>query len=257
MRKMLANNQMTVSSLALVVANLVPLVGVFWLGWDAFSLVLLFWLENVVIGFFNILRMATAQGDGSGSVAKKLFMIPFFTFHYGFFTLAQGVLLFAIFGKAAGLESTQPGEIPAIAWQQVVALGLGWTLLTLFASHGVSFLTNTLAAGEYKQAKVDRLMGRPYGRVVIMQFTVLFGGFLAQMTGSNRWALLVLVVAKLVVDLSSHQKERKIFAGGSDQPTGTSGRRIQSSRLRADRPDRDESSEAPHLDHSTRTDRES
>lgn len=256
MPKIIANSQMTVSSLTLVVANLVPLVGVFWLGWDAFSLVLLFWLENVIIGFFNILRMVTARGDGTGAVAKKLFMIPFFTIHYGFFTLAQGVLLFSIFGKAAGLESTQPGEIPAMAWQQVVALGLGLTLLTLFASHGVSFLTNTLAAGEYKQARVDTLMGRPYGRIMIMQFTVLIGGFLAQMTGSNRWALLVLVVAKLVVDLASHQKERKIFAGGSARTTGTSGRRVRSSLLRAGRPDRGESSAAPRPDHSTRTDRE-
>lgn len=212
MSRLLNLPHLTTSSLALVVANLVPLVGVFYLGWDAFSLVLLFWLENLIIGFFNILRMATAQGNSPGTIGRKFFFIPFFTFHYGFFTLVQGVLLFAIFGKGAGFDSPQLEKIPMVAWQQVLAMGLSWSLLAMLASHGVSFAVNTLAGGEYKRAKVEQLMGRPYGRIMIMQITVLIGAFLAQMTGNHRWALVVLVAAKLIVDLHSHRKERDILA---------------------------------------------
>ena len=46
---------------ALVAANMVPLWGVLFFNWDAFYIVLLYWAENLVIGFYNILKMVLAQ----------------------------------------------------------------------------------------------------------------------------------------------------------------------------------------------------
>lgn len=47
------------SALVLIAANLVPLAGVIVGGWTAFEVVFLYWLENVVIGFFNICKLLT------------------------------------------------------------------------------------------------------------------------------------------------------------------------------------------------------
>jgi hypothetical protein len=47
------------SSLLLIAVNLIPLGGVLVLGWTAFDVVFLFWMENVVIGAFNVLKMLT------------------------------------------------------------------------------------------------------------------------------------------------------------------------------------------------------
>ena len=54
----------------LVVANLVPLVGVLWFGWSLTTIVALYWLENGVVGAFAIARIATAEGidEDPGSV---------------------------------------------------------------------------------------------------------------------------------------------------------------------------------------------
>ena len=41
---------LTPSLLALLLANAFPIVGVLFLGWTVFPLVLLYWLENVVVG---------------------------------------------------------------------------------------------------------------------------------------------------------------------------------------------------------------
>jgi len=38
----------------LIAANLIPLGGVFFLGWDAAILVILYWAENVIIGGYNV-----------------------------------------------------------------------------------------------------------------------------------------------------------------------------------------------------------
>jgi len=45
------------SVLFLIIANIVPLYGVFFLNLQAFPILLLFWLENVIVGVFNVLKM--------------------------------------------------------------------------------------------------------------------------------------------------------------------------------------------------------
>ena len=46
--------------IALLAANMIPLFGVLFLNWDAFCVVMLYWAENLVIGFYNVLKMAFA-----------------------------------------------------------------------------------------------------------------------------------------------------------------------------------------------------
>jgi hypothetical protein len=88
------------STASLVVANLIPLAGVLFWGWDMFAVMFLFWAENVVIGGFNILRMAMCQPDEPVMWGLKLFMIPFFAVHYGGFCLGHGIFVVALFGKS-------------------------------------------------------------------------------------------------------------------------------------------------------------
>ena len=52
---------LTPSVLLLIVANLVPLYGVFFLDWQIFPILLLFWMENVVVGIFNVFKMLVAS----------------------------------------------------------------------------------------------------------------------------------------------------------------------------------------------------
>ena len=49
--------------IALVLANLLPLVGVVFLGWSLLTVLLLYWLENGIVGAYNVARMALAGGE--------------------------------------------------------------------------------------------------------------------------------------------------------------------------------------------------
>ena len=44
----------------LVVANMLPLIGVVYWNWNALEVVIIYWLENLVIGVINILKMLAA-----------------------------------------------------------------------------------------------------------------------------------------------------------------------------------------------------
>src|SRR6266545_3594202 len=63
---------LTPSLAALVLANAVPLLGVLFLGWTVFPLVLLYWLENVVVGGFNVAKLLMAQPREAGAVVGQV-----------------------------------------------------------------------------------------------------------------------------------------------------------------------------------------
>ncbi len=199
---------MTPSQVALVLANAVPLVGVLLLGWTVFPLLLLYWLENVVVGGFNVLKMLLAKPAEPVYWAGKLFLIPFFIVHFGGFTFVHGVLVIAFFGP----KGIQPFDLLTAVPAAIRANQLGWGVLSLIASHGFSFYWNYVKNGEYQRASLQALMGQPYGRVMVLHLTMLFGGWIVMLLGSPVGALLVLVALKTAADWRGHRAERRKFA---------------------------------------------
>ena len=53
----------TRSAVALVIANAIPLVGVLFFGWSLITILVLYWIENGIVGFWNIPKIALAQGS--------------------------------------------------------------------------------------------------------------------------------------------------------------------------------------------------
>ncbi len=212
--------------LALVIANMAPIYGVVVFGWDAFYIVLLYWAENLIIGFFNILKMAFARVECPIFHLGKLFMIPFFIIHYGGFSAIHGIFIFLIFGKSEGGRALELGRHAWPCFLIFVQLLIGiiwhcWTTVpndmkyamgALFLSHGVSFVRNYLIAGEYKTSRPKNLMGQPYSRVVVMHLAIIAGGFLSFSIGSPAGVLIVLIVLKTIIDIKLHLREhRKTF----------------------------------------------
>jgi hypothetical protein len=53
----------TRSAIVLVIANVIPIVGVLFFGWSLITILVLYWLENGIVGFWNIPKIALAQGS--------------------------------------------------------------------------------------------------------------------------------------------------------------------------------------------------
>ncbi|MEK7996391.1 MAG: DUF6498-containing protein [Planctomycetota bacterium] len=206
--------------LALLAANAVPLFGVVFLGWDAFYIVLLYWTENIVIGFYNVLKIALAAVPHPAAHLGKLFLIPFFMVHYGGFTAVHGFFVLALFHKGQGPPTGGMNWPCCLVFVQMLFNVIGYmysiippqvrmAVLALFASHGVSFVQNYLLKGEYAAAKPNELMGSPYGRVVVMHVAIIAGGFLTMAIGSPAPLLAVLIALKTILDVSLHNREHK------------------------------------------------
>ena len=192
------------SAYVLLLANAVPLIGVVARHWTVFAVLLLYWSENVVVGAFNVLKILTAQPRDAAAWLGKLFLIPFFIFHFGMFTYVHGVFVFSLFGHDA--FSYPSGIVAALRANRLMpAIGM------LLLSHGFSFVHNYLMDGENVQASLPQLMALPYGRVVVLHLTVLFGGFAVMALGAPVIAMVVLVALKTGLDLRAHLAERDKF----------------------------------------------
>lgn len=189
-----------VSAWLLVAVNLVPLAGALWLGWQVLDLLLLFWVENLVVGVLNLLRMAAAPRREA--LPARLFLMAFFCLHYGGFAAAHGVAVLSLFAAPG------PGLADGAAlWAAVRSPAIAWAAAALLVSHAVSLVSNDWIGGERRQQVARALMMRPYRRVVVMHITILVGGLAISLLGSPIWALAVLVLVKLGMDLTLHLRE--------------------------------------------------
>jgi len=199
--------RLTPSAIGLIAANLLPLYGVIFLGWDVFPLILLYWLENAVIGIVNVVKMAFSASSGPLRIPQKLFLIPFFCVHYGGFLFGHGVFVFHLFGREGGGGDALPSIERILAI--VAENGLTFAVLGLAGGHLFSLVHNFFIKGERKKLLLVELMFAPYGRVVVLHVFIIFGGLLMQTLNSPAAGMVLLVVLKTISDLIAHDQSHQ------------------------------------------------
>jgi hypothetical protein len=209
------------SDIALILANLVPLVGVLFRGWDVSWVLYTYWLENVVVGLFAASRILLAKGQAPLSPPRrswisglgKFLYFENFLFVYGGFMIGHRLFLMMLFEPVRWpFEPLSPENIqrfflgdPAFPRADLVV-----AVLSLFVSHGLSFVRNFIMRGEFQVSNYQLEASRPVKRVMGMQLTIIVGGFLANMLGAPPAAIAVMVAAKILFDLFLHIRSHKM-----------------------------------------------
>jgi hypothetical protein len=218
----------TLPVIALVAVNILPLIGVIWLDWDAMVIILLYWCENIVLGVYNILKMALLPVDHPIEHAGKAFGALFFSIHFGGFCAVHGVFLLVFLNMKNGdvASGVMDGVFPDGTWLGPLVFlqllfgvvsslwkchpdGMGWLVLCLFISHGISFVQNYILKKEYKSMNMQKLMNQPYKRIVILHLAIIAGAAPIMALGSPVFLLMLLVAGKIWLDIWLHLKEHK------------------------------------------------
>lgn len=206
------------SLVMLLLGNLVPLAGVVYWGWSVGDVVLVYWMENLVIGLVNILRLLSSTappGDEpagpAGAFVARLFLAGFFSVHYGMFCFVHGIFIVQFFGaenlREFGFD--MPAVVFALLSDRVFAVAI----LGLAVSHLFSYFHNFLGRGEGRNADPRMIMMRPYGRIIVVHIFILAGGMLSQTFGSGVLVMTLFVVLKVIVDGAFHLRERRVLGG--------------------------------------------
>lgn len=232
------------SAIALLIANAIPLVGVLFFDWSLWTILVVYWLENGIVGFWNVPRILLAGGpliteaalvprangarDGLTLVVRmaraglseagRAGLAGFFLIHYGVFWVVHGVFVLSLPEVVAGFRSSAaepgaplPGASPGAPGDTTVG-GLGEILwpyvvlaaVALFISHGASFFLNYVGRGEYRRTSPTYQMMAPYPRLIVLHLTILIGGVAIATVGAPIAALVIMIVLKTFFDLSLH-----------------------------------------------------
>lgn len=205
----LKGTRLTPSTIALILANLVPIFGITMWGWDAGAVLLLYWAESVIVGLLNVPKMLMAQGEGrvegsgKNSFSANLFLCGFFAVHYGMFCFGHATFLQDMINIPIEPQTFLPGGL------------LFWAALSIFLSHLFSMMVNFVGKQEYLTRHAGEQMFTPYGRIFIMQVVVIFGGMLMISLGNPLPGVIILVVLKILIDLAAHTAEHNILTATS------------------------------------------
>ncbi|MEO7307068.1 MAG: DUF6498-containing protein [Ferruginibacter sp.] len=198
--------KLTASEWLLIIVNLIPLYGVWFEGWNASEVFLVYCLETVIIGIVNVLKMACVtifvrpkdvwQNGGSTTMQSGWFFIFFFIIHYGFFVFVQTQIFFNVSGLIPdGSFFMNYSKIPGLLGNN------GKLLLLIFITYyTLQTVFDFFQSGKYKDISMGRLMFEPYMRIFVQQFVVILGSIFLSF-GAGKVFILVFVIAKIFFEL--------------------------------------------------------
>lgn len=191
-------------------------------GWDMSDSLLLYWMENLIVGFFAILRIILAQGSetlvqsASGTVnrltniTQKIPMVLFFMVHYTGFCLGHGIFVVMIL-TFTDIGSTHYDN--AIVFAELIGkLPLYiYPFIFMVASHSYSFVANYLGKNEYHTITPSSAMMAPYKRIMVVHLSIFAAFFGSTLFGNNIGSLVGFTAVKTIVDFLTHMREHSTW----------------------------------------------
>lgn len=204
---------------ALILANLVPFIGVVFYNWTVESVLLTYWCESGIIGFFVLLKMLVSgigrvKEWGIAALPITVVCMAFFFVHYSGFMIAHvAFLLSMINGEDVATKILEhfPRINLEVLYAGLIAGGASvLTVFALFVSHGISFAVNFIGKKEYEHTVPMILLFSPYKRIVLMHIIVILGAVLMLAYGLPMYLLGIFILAKTIVDIRAHQNEHRV-----------------------------------------------
>ncbi|MDO8628091.1 MAG: DUF6498-containing protein [Candidatus Diapherotrites archaeon] len=189
---------------ALVLSNIITLVTAIVFNWSLFVVLWIYWLQSIIIGFFNFVRILSlkdfsTEGFTIGkvtpgpSVAVKIGTAIFFAVHFGFFHFIYAMFL--------GGFSAFFGQMTLMDFFYILFTGV-----IFFANHLFSFIYHK---SENSEKNIGKIMFAPYSRIIPMHLTIIIGLPLSFLFGGKLTIILFLGL-KTIADAVMHINEHKL-----------------------------------------------
>lgn len=186
-----------------IAGNILPIIGVLFAGWDIYTLLIAYWCETLIIGFWTIITAALHDDDETGWTspgmpARRSIFSPtnpgLILFQTGFMLALHLFLMSRLYGNA------WPGHLQSVStFIETFLIGQAiWPALAfLFLQRAAMFWQNRNAPTTLPT------VADLYLRVTVMQIVIIFGAGGVMLTGSGMLGLVLLAGLKTLLDLRS------------------------------------------------------
>ncbi|WP_247003551.1 DUF6498-containing protein [Halosolutus gelatinilyticus] len=197
-----------------VVANLASVGAIWWYGWQAHALLIVYWLETGVVGAVYVAKILRTEGvDDPEDVRSRTkihgepprsyvgrsnrTIANALVLNYTGFWLFMGAFILVVpFAEEAVLEPTSP-DVVALA-----AVGL-------VGYHAFSYWYEYVGFREYERRGPVSLLVEPAPRFWALSLALFFGLGVASFARDPMGAIVALAFFKTCADLLIHRRERK------------------------------------------------
>lgn len=187
--------------LPIILANLIPLLGVLWLGWDLGETVLVFWIEATALVAVAAIRILLVRSlaPPTRMVAVVGFLLPLGLLLSFYLAL---IIVFIVRRSPSGTVFTWSdlgASLSILATLEFAAAGVA-----LLLSHGVPAIASDLKAGRMSALRVLGTALGALARVCAQMVIVLVGGALyaSLFPRAGAVVLAILVLVKTIADLA-------------------------------------------------------
>jgi hypothetical protein len=196
------------AAMGALLINLAPLAGVLAWGWKGGALVVLYWLENIVVGVVNVARMASSGvANGPIGLGAAVLTIPFFCVHFGMFCLVHGMFVLFLFADVTPTNDLNPFSLVSSALAVAPHMAAVIGMITIWKV--ALFVTRFIGGGEFRRTNPAELMMAPYGRIVFIHIAIFAGAFALAALGQPIIGVIALVVLKAAYDVLAEANEER------------------------------------------------
>jgi uncharacterized membrane protein len=197
----------------LLFSNIVTIFFVIIENWNLSTIILIYWFQSIIIGFFNFIRILQLKefsteglrindSPAQPTQRTKISIAFFFLFHYGFFHIIS--LIFLLIGPFPIVHGNRLDHIES---KYILLISL-----IFFINHLFSYLYNR--PKDTKKQNIGLLMFYPYLRIIPMDLTIILGS-------SFGGVLPLFLVLKTFADGIMHVVEHNFLRKGEEGQTQT------------------------------------
>jgi hypothetical protein len=198
---------LTQPDIFLIAANLLPVAGVWFFGWNPKEVFIVYCFETIIIGFYNLVKMAAItavkktdiwQNNGTKTRVSGFVFMLFFLVHYGMFVTIQMGLFFGASGIG---DEYKIGFFNFFyKWPQLITHNAMIMLGVFLISYGYKTVAEFMIPGVYKTTPLGIQMFQPYMRIFIQQFAVILGSMFL-VFGAGKIFILVFAFVKIAFEV--------------------------------------------------------
>lgn len=191
---------------------LFPLFGVWIWDWSAREVIYLYWVENVLIGLAQVVKLLTVREpnpDAPTPLFAKLPISGFFCIHYGMFCFVHGIFVISL-TQDTTLSAETVKEFPN---PFLITSYLSGAALLAVGSNAVMQIIRVtrehFIEGGRDRSTLNTLMNEPYKHIIVIHIAIIAAAFFTQKYQSALPLLGLIVIGKLLLDLKSIYRPKK------------------------------------------------
>ena len=220
------------SEILILISNLIPLFGALFFGWPLYSIIYLYWLEMILLGFYLLLKIFITGFNNEKEKRWISRVVDAFkvTIFISILTIIPLIVILMVLSSLSSIVYAAELKIRLIIDGNLAKPTLKnfiFPISLLFLSHTFSFLYNFMGKKEYKNKmtipesiifihiRFAYLWAIIAAAMIITPIVFLIGEFVFK-TDSSLYILAVFitslfVIIKILLNLRAHKKEHNTY----------------------------------------------